>query len=106
MHLAVDDQVDQVFGLVLVDLAADEAELARGLLAALAKVALVEGEAELAVLEHEVLARAVIPASVHRRVGIIWRNPAPPHRLKAMLQERAISRICQQGGAEIAASAL
>ena len=40
-------------------------ELARRLLAALAEVTLVEGEAEFSVLEHEVFAGAVIPASVH-----------------------------------------
>ena len=65
-HLAVYHQVDQVLGLVGLDLALDESDLAGGLLAALAKVALVEGEAELPVLEHEVLPGAVVPASVHR----------------------------------------
>src|SRR6185437_91687 len=78
--LAVDDEVDEVLGLVLLDGSADEAELARGLLAAFAEVALVEGEPQFAVLEHEVVARAVIAASVHR-VGIIWANPACPAAL-------------------------
>src|SRR5689334_12956755 len=64
--LAVDDQVDQILALVLVDRPADEAELAGGLLAALAEVALIEGEPELPVFQNEVLTRAVVPALVHR----------------------------------------
>jgi hypothetical protein len=85
--LAVDDEVDQILGLVLVDRALEEAELARGLLAALAEVAFVEREPQLAVFEHEVFAGAVIPASVHGSVGIICRNPARPQGVKAMLQQ-------------------
>ena len=43
--LAVDDEVDQILRLVLLDRAAQKAELARRLLAALAEVTLVEREA-------------------------------------------------------------
>ena len=68
-HLAVDHEVDQVLGLVLIDAAIDESQLPRRLLAALAKIALVEGEPELAVFEHEVLAGAVVPASVHTKTS-------------------------------------
>src|SRR5947209_2741833 len=63
--LTVDHQVDQVLAFVLVHEPADEAELAGRLLAALSEVALVEGEPKLAILEHEVLPRAVVPALVH-----------------------------------------
>jgi hypothetical protein len=78
--LAVDDEVDEVFGLVLLDGPADEAEFACRLLATLAEVALVEGEPQFSVLEHEIVARAVVAASVHR-VGIICVNPALPAAL-------------------------
>src|SRR4051794_38137359 len=61
--LAVDDEVHEVLGLVLTELTADEPEPARGLLAALAEVAVVEGEAELSVLEHEVVTAVVASAS-------------------------------------------
>ncbi len=63
--LAVDDEVDQVLGLVLLDRVADEPEPASRLLAALAEVTLVEGEPEIAVLEDEILSGAVVAASVH-----------------------------------------
>ena len=75
--LAVDDQIDQVLGLVLLDGAAEEAELAGRLLAALAEVTLVEREAQLAVLEDEVVARAVVPASVHGRRDHMWESSPP-----------------------------
>src|SRR5580704_173008 len=65
--LAVDDQVDQILGLILLDGAGEEAELAGRLLTALAEVTLVEREPQLAVLEDEVIARAVVTASVHER---------------------------------------
>src|SRR5436305_2794241 len=61
-HLTVDHQVDQILGLVGGDLVLDESHLARGLLAALAEIPLVEGEAKLSVFEHEIVARAVVPA--------------------------------------------
>src|SRR5205807_2281384 len=64
-HLAIDHKVDQILGLVLLDRAAEEPELPRRLLAALAEVALVEGEPQLTVFEHEILARAVVAAPVH-----------------------------------------
>src|SRR6202042_1638230 len=64
--LAVDDEVDQVLGLVLLDGAADEAQLPGRLLTTLAVVALIEGEPQFAVLEYEIIARAVVAASVHR----------------------------------------
>jgi hypothetical protein len=50
-HLAVHRQVDEVLELELLQPAADEAELARGLLDTLGEVALIEGEAQLPVFE-------------------------------------------------------
>src|SRR5581483_6335042 len=64
--LAVDDEVDQILRLILLDGSADEAEATSRLLAALAEIPFVEREPQLAVFEHEVLAGAVVPASVHR----------------------------------------
>ena len=61
--LAVDGEVDEVFELLLAEAPADEAELQRGLLAALGEVRLVEGEAQLSIFEDEVLARVVVSAS-------------------------------------------
>ena len=63
VHLAVDDEVDEVLELGLVEPAVDEADLQRRLLAALPEVVLVEGEAQLPVLEHEVLAGVVIAST-------------------------------------------
>ena len=63
MDLAVDREVDEVFELVLAQPAADEAELQRRLLAALGEVRFVEGEAQLAVFEDEVLTRVVVSAA-------------------------------------------
>jgi hypothetical protein len=63
VDLAVDGQVDEVLQLGLVEPAGDEAELQRRLLAALGEVALVEGEAQLAVLEDEVLSGVVVAAA-------------------------------------------
>src|SRR5437763_786942 len=51
--LAVDDEVDQVLGLVVLDRSIEEPHLPRGLLAAFAEIALVEREPQLAVLEHK-----------------------------------------------------
>src|SRR3954447_1483508 len=74
LDLAVDGEVDQILQLLLLEAAADEAQFEGRLLAALGEVALVEGEAELAVLENEVLARVVVAASlgvmVHRRAPV------------------------------------
>jgi len=53
--LAVDREVDEVFELLVTEAPADEAELQRGVLAALREVVLVEGEAELTVFEDVVL---------------------------------------------------
>src|SRR5436305_3219018 len=64
-HLSVYDEVDEVFGLVFRNRAADEPNFPRSVLAALAEITLIEGEAQVAVFEHEVFARAVVPASVH-----------------------------------------
>ena len=61
-HLAVHGQVHQVLALLGRRAARDEAELDRRLLHALGEVALVEGEAQLAVLEHVVGARLVVAA--------------------------------------------
>ena len=83
--LAVDDEVDQILGLVLLDGARQEAELARRLLAALAEVTLVEREPQLSVLEDEVVARAVVTASVHGRRDHMLES-CPPGSLNAMLQ--------------------
>ena len=71
VHLAVDHEVDEVLELGLVEPAVDEADLQRGLLAALPEVALVEGEAQLTVLEHEVLTGVVIASTrrVHAASG-------------------------------------
>ena len=63
VDLAVDGQVDEVFELVLPEPPAHEAQLQRGLLAALGEVLLVEGEAQLPVFEDEVLSRVVISAA-------------------------------------------
>jgi hypothetical protein len=63
VDLAVDGEVDEVLELGLVEAAGDEAELQRGLLAALGEVALVEREAQLAVLEDEVLSGVVVAAA-------------------------------------------
>ena len=73
VDLAVDDEVHEVLELARRPRrAADEAELARRLLAALAEVALVEREAQLSVLEDEVLSGVVVAAclaSVSMKVG-------------------------------------
>ena len=58
--LAVHGEVDEVLELSIVEAAADEAEADRRLLAALAEVDLVEREAQLSVLEDEVLAGVVV----------------------------------------------
>ena len=79
------DEVHEVLELAVVERAADEAELARGLLAALGEVALVEGEAQLSVLEDEVLSGVVVAAclSVHGEGrsmcsgGRPWRTAEP-----------------------------
>ena len=55
LDLAVDGEVDEVLELGRIEPPADEPELAGGLLDPLAEVGLVEGEAELAVLEDVVL---------------------------------------------------
>ncbi len=70
---------------------AQEAELPGRLLAALAEVALVEREAQLSVLEDEVVARAVVPASVHGRRDHMWES-FPAEGLKAMLQGARLRR--------------
>src|ERR1700730_10404051 len=84
--LAVDDQVDQVLGLVLLHAPTEESELAGSLLTALAKVAFVERESKLAIFQDEVFAGGVVPASVHERVEIKCGIPAMPQRLHALLQ--------------------
>src|SRR3954454_15639261 len=101
--LPVDRQVDQVLELGVAEPPADEPELDRGLLAALGEVAFVEGEAQLAVLEDEVVAGVVVAAlaCLHewsamsaghpwtgsgRRVGIVCVSPSPRLRLQHNLQ--------------------
>ena len=68
LDLAVDAEVHEVLELGAAEAAADEAELARGLLHALGEVALVEREAQLSVLQDVVLAGVVVSASnlIHR----------------------------------------
>ena len=61
--LAVDGELEQVVELVAREAAVDEVELHRRLLDALREVLLVEGEAQLAVLEHVVGARLVVPSA-------------------------------------------
>ena len=61
--LAADREVEQVVELLLAESLVDEAELDRGLLDPLPEVLLVEGEAKLAVLEHVVGARLVVPSA-------------------------------------------
>ena len=61
--LAVDGQLEQVLELVLVEPLPDEVELDGRLLDALGEVPLVEGEAELSVLEHVVGAGFVISSA-------------------------------------------
>src|SRR5262249_45300171 len=63
LDLAVDAERHEVLELWVVEPPGDEAELVRGLLAALAEVALVEGEAELSVLEDEVLSAVVVASA-------------------------------------------
>ena len=79
--LAVDGEVDEVFQLLLFEAVAHEAELDRGLLAALGEVNLVEGEAKLPVFEDEVLSGIVIFAScgfhsTNRAVVLGARSPS------------------------------
>jgi hypothetical protein len=64
LDLAVDGEVDEVLELGAAQAPVDEAELQCRLLAALAEIALVEGEAKLPVLEYEVLSRVVVAASL------------------------------------------
>src|ERR1700744_3988222 len=63
--LAVDDEVDQVLGLVLLDRSGEETELASGLLATLPEATFVERESQLSILEDEVVTRAVITSAEH-----------------------------------------
>ena len=65
LDLAVDGEVHEVLELGRVQAAADEAELARGLLDALGEITFVERETELAVFEDVVLSRVVV-AAAHR----------------------------------------
>ena len=61
--LAVDGELEQVLQLVACEPDLDEVELHRRLLDALSEVLLVEGEPQLAVLEHVVGARVVVPSA-------------------------------------------
>ena len=70
LDLAVDRQVDEVLELDALQPAADEAELAGGLLDPLGEVALVEREPEVAVLQDVILAGVVVSSAgrvVHRQ---------------------------------------
>src|SRR4051812_3145851 len=68
LDLAVDGQVDEVLELDALEPGGHEAQLQRRLLDALGEVALVEGEAQLAVFQDVVLARVVVAAAG----GIHW----------------------------------
>ena len=61
--LAVDGELEQVVELVALEPAVDEVKLHRGLLDPLSEVMLVEGEAQLPVLEDVVGSRLVIPSA-------------------------------------------
>src|SRR6185295_9346939 len=61
--LAADGEVEQIVELLGAEALVDEAELHRGLLDPLPEVLLVEGEAQLAVLEHVIGARLVVPSA-------------------------------------------
>ncbi len=63
LDVAVDGEVDQILELVLAEASADEAKLEGRLLAAFAEVAFVEGEAQVAVFEDEVLTGVVVAAT-------------------------------------------
>src|SRR5205807_4301731 len=79
---AVHGQVDEILQLVSAEAGVDEAQLDGGLLDALAEVLLIEGEAQLAVLEDVVLPRVVVSAflglvSGHLSIGAVcalWRG--------------------------------
>ncbi len=61
--LTADGEVEEIVELLLAESLGDEAEFDRGLLDPLSEVLLVEGEAELSVLEHVVGARLVVPSA-------------------------------------------
>src|SRR6185369_7060140 len=89
LDLAVDGEVHEVLELRVVEPAADEPELQRGLLAALGEVTLVERESKLSVLEDEVVSRVVVSAArgLHRQaVAILRANPPLPDGMKWELQ--------------------
>ena len=78
--LAADGEVEQVVELLGAEALVDEAELDRGLLDPLAEVLLVEGKAQLPVLEHVVGARLVVPSAgrflIHRLKPIRSHKPS------------------------------
>src|SRR4051812_26192497 len=108
LDLAVDGQVDEVLELGGIELAAHEAELARGLLDALGEVVLVEREAQLSVLEDVVLAGVVVASAVrfHHRVAAdesrlrAYARQPPPGRLHLMPD----SCLCVPGEADLSRS--
>ena len=77
----------------------DEAELDRGLLDPLAEVVLVEGEAELAVLEHVVGARLVVPSAgrflIHELKPICPRKPSGS---RSMIMPIIVVRVLAAAG--------
>ena len=104
--LAVDRQLEQVLELVLVEALPDEVELHRRLLDALGEVPLVEGEAELSVLEHVVGARFVISSAcglVHGGSGILAHEggrrqySGGPERPVAAKGNPALASTCATG---------
>ena len=72
LDLAVDGERHEVLELGVVQAAGDEPQLVGGLLAALAEVALVEGEPEFAVFEDEVLSAVVVASACVVHGGHAW----------------------------------
>jgi hypothetical protein len=83
VDLPVDREVHEVLELRIVEAAVDEAELQRRLFAALAEVALVEREAQLAVFEDEVLSGVVVAAACRIHDIGPRRGALPPARSSA-----------------------
>jgi hypothetical protein len=85
LDLAIDGEVHQVLELRVVQAAAHEPELQRGLLAALAEITLVERESQLSVFQDEVVPGVVISAArgLHEAaVAILSANPPRPGLMK------------------------
>ena len=95
--LTVDGELEQVLQLVLVQALADEVELDRRLLDSLGEVALVEGEAELSVLEHVIGARLVISSACGLVHGV---GASLRMRVLAATVSRVLNEWLQQKGTQ------